>query len=56
MAGIVKQFAAAGKTVLDGVDTWKLDVPGVRPIHEEEWEVLVAQHRLAQRLDKGIEK
>lgn len=33
--------------------TFKMEIPGCRRIHDEEWEILVLQHKLAEKEDNG---
>lgn len=39
--------------VLRGADDWKLDIPGVKPILQEEWDLIVAQKNLEKALEKA---
>ncbi len=44
----VREHEARGHTVKEPAKSWKPEIDGARPILKEEWELLVAEHKLSE--------
>lgn len=53
--GEVAESEKAGQTVAEPAKSFKLEFEGCRRIEPEEWEILVAQHKLAEKKAKAAE-